>query len=220
MGQARRAPPAVLGQVAVSCPPGNASAPALEGRPWLGLHSRRLLRDLAAPASRELVEGARSSAVPGRGRCHRLCYLQGPSTRRNEGGATEPACWAVGWRASAVPLVPLRASSHLSGPRVGAWGEGGARQQGVGECPDPEGLDWLAMRGIHWRGSVQKEQAWCDGRPVPRELRGSASDRGTHEAPATSERSRWGLETSSPLLNRYEISCNDKTNRQIQNEKR
>lgn len=75
------------------------------------------------------------------------------------------------------------------------------------------------MRGIHWRGSVQKEQAWCDGRPVPRELRGSASDRGTHEAPATSERSRWGLETSSLLLNRYEISCNDKTNRQIQNEK-
>lgn len=34
---------AVLGQGATSCAPGNGSAPAFEGRPWLGLHSRGLL---------------------------------------------------------------------------------------------------------------------------------------------------------------------------------
>lgn len=153
--------------------------------------------------------GAVTASATCRGRA-RVLMRGEPRSLRAGRSAGEPA---------QCPWSPCALPPTIRAPGGGAWGEGGARQQGVGECPDPEGLDWLAMRGIHWRGSVQKEQAWCDGRPVPRELRGSASDRGTHEAPATSERSRWGLETSSPLLNRYEISCNDKTNQQMQNEK-
>lgn len=187
--------------------PGWACIPDGSSGTWRPLPAGSWWKVLAALS---LAVGAVTASATCRGRAGVVMRGE-PRSLRAGRSAGEPA---------QCPWSPCALPPTFRAPGGGAWGEGGARQQGVGECPDPEGLDWLAMRGIHWRGSVQKEQAWCDGRPVPRELRGSASDRGTHEAPATSERSRWGLETSSPLLNRYEISCNDKTNRQIQNEKR
>lgn len=66
---------------------------------------------------------------------------------------------------------------------------------------------------------MQKKEAWCDGHPVPGGLKSNASDRGAHEAQATSERSRWGLETSSLLLKRFEISRKYKTNQQMKEKK-